>query len=86
MLLRFVSAGPDGDWESAPAEAAKRTASAEPTVLGVYTSLLMTFTRPSRRPTVNGEVWLDFHEVSGLDVSGVLENCVSIVDDVRSLS
>jgi len=55
-------------------------------VLGVYTSLLMTFTRPSRRPTVNGEVWLDFHEVSNFNVSGVLQNRVCIVDAVFGLS
>jgi len=58
----------------------------EPTVLGVYTSLLVSFTRPSRRHAVNGEVRLDFHEVSSLDVSRITENRVSIVHDVRSLS
>lgn len=55
MLLRFVYNRPRRKLVL-PAVAVKRTASAEPTVLGVYTSLLMTFTRPSRRHAVNGEV------------------------------
>lgn len=55
-------------------------------MLGVHTSLLMSFVRPSRRHAANGEVRLDFHEVGSLNVSGVTENRVSIIHDVRSLS
>lgn len=54
-------------------------------MLGTHTSLLMSFTRPSRRHAVNGEVRLDFHEVSRFNVTRVAENSVSVVHDVRSL-
>jgi len=84
MLPALFTAGPDGTgietllWQTRPA-------SVEPTVLGVYTSLLVSFTRPSRRQAVNGEARLGFHEVSSLNVSRIAKNCVSIVHDVRSL-
>lgn len=54
-------------------------------MLGTHTSLLMSFARPSRRHAVNGEVRLDFHEVSRFNVSRVPQNSVSIIHDVRSL-
>ena len=68
LLLRLFTV-------SAPSQA--------PTVLGTHTSLLMTFTRPSRRPAVNG-VALSHCEVS-VDVARLSENRVSIIHDVRSL-
>lgn len=59
-----------------------RPASVEPTMLGVYTSLLRRSTRPSRRRRRTG--WRLGHREVGLDVSRLSENCVSIVHDVRS--